>query len=37
MKKAIETQKTSGNWIAAQEQAKALQKGVGTKAEWSPR
>ena len=34
MKKSIEAQKTTGNWLAAQEQAKALLKGVGTKADW---
>jgi hypothetical protein len=34
MKKAIGTQKERGNWLAAQDQAKALLKGVGTNATW---
>lgn len=34
LKKAIETQKERGEWLAAQAQAKALLKGVGTTAAW---
>jgi len=35
LKKAIETQKERGNWLEAQVQAKALQKGVGANAAWA--
>lgn len=35
MKKAIATQKERGNWVAAQDQAKALLKAVGTNATWA--
>jgi hypothetical protein len=36
LKKAIATQKEAGRWMAAQIQAKLLQKAVGTHPKWAP-